>query len=408
MINSIRTSLSSGSWIKHPRAKLILRMWAGVAVPVLILVFSTYVQDGLTNGAGKVLGEDFVDFWVGSLFALSGQGALAYDLDAFRAIILEVARAPIEPYLYSYPPSLMLLTLPLALLPFGVALLVWTLGGGLAVYALLRRLLDKSTALFVMLGTPALFVNAVFGQTGALTAVFFGGGLLLLNTHPLTAGILLGLLSFKPHLGLLLPVALVFGGHWRAFMGASLSVITLFMASAAVIGVDAWMAFPERIADMQTIITLHGQGLWHRIPTTFISARLLGFEANLAWGFHIPVALIALITVARVWKSDVLPSSKAVVLVLATLLATPYAWDYDMVVLTVVVAWRFKDGDFRPWEASTLVLAMLLPFILAPLAKGLGVPIGPVVLLLALWISASDARCDHRQDADVPANRYSP
>ena len=408
MMDSLLTNLRTGNWSKHPRAKLILRMWAGLALPLLVLVFSTYVQDGLTNGQGKVLGEDFVDFWVGSLFALSGQGALAYDLESLRAIILEVARAPIEPYLYSYPPSFMLLTLPLAMLPFGIALLMWTLGGGLALYALLRRVLDKSAALFVMLGSPALFVNAVFGQTGALSAVFFGGGLMLLGSHPLTAGILLGLLSFKPHLGLLLPVALVFGGHWRAFIGASLSVLTLFMASAAVIGVEAWMAFPDRIADMQTIVSLHGQGLWHRIPTTFISARLLGFEPNLAWGFHIPVALIAMITVARIWKSDVLPSSKAVVLVLAALLATPYAWDYDMVVLTVVVAWRFKDGDFRPWEASLLILAMLLPFILAPLAKGLGLPIGPVVLMLALWASASSEGCDHRQDADGPANRCSP
>lgn len=408
MIESLLTSLRTGNWIKHPRTWLILRMWAGVAVPVLVLVFASYVQDGLTNGAGKVIGEDFVDFWVGALFAFSGQGALAYDLEAFRTVISDIARAPIEPYLYSYPPSLMLLTLPLAFLPFGVALLVWTIGGGLAVYVLLRRVLTKSSALFVMLGTPALFVNAVFGQTGALSAVFLGGGLMLLGSHPLTAGILLGLLSFKPHLGLLLPVALIFGGHWRAFIGASLSVVTLFMASAAVIGVDAWMAFPDRIADMQTIVGLHGQGLWHRIPTTFISARLLGFEPNLAWGFHIPVALVALITVARVWASDVLPSTKAIVLALAALLATPYAWDYDMVVLTVLVAWRFKDGDFRPWESSALILVMLLPFILAPMAKGLGIPIGPVVLLLALWVSASDGVCGHRPGEDDPANRYSP
>jgi len=383
--------LRSGSWIYHPRSILILRMWAVIALPLLAVVFWSYTQDGLTNGGGKVIGEDFVDFWVGAKFALDGHGATAYDLEALRTAIVDVARAPIEPYLYSYPPSMMLLTLPLALFPFTIALAVWTISGIMVLYALLRQLMNQQNAMITLLAAPATFVNAIFGQTGALSAAFLGGGLLLLNTHPITAGLVLGLLSYKPHLGILLPVALVCGGHWRAFMGATFSVGALAGASAAIVGLEAWQAFPARVFDMQTIISLQGQGLWHRIPTTFISARLLGFQPMTAWLFHAPVALLAFITVGVVWRRrSNMASVKATVLVLATLLVTPYAWDYDMVVLVVVVAWRFKEGSWRPWEASALTLAMLLPFILAPAAKGLGLPIGPAVLLFALWTVAQN------------------
>ena len=204
-------SLRSGDWAQSPRALIFMRMWAVAAVPVLLLVLASSLQEGLTNGAGRVLGGDFVDFWAGARFAFTGDAATVYDLDAFRAAIRKVAGAAIEPYLYSYPPSLMLLTLPLALLPFLAAFAVWTIGGGAVLFALLRPVLSKRNSFYALLAAPATFVNALFGQTGALSAAFLGGGLLLLHAQPITAGILLGLLSYKPQLGILVPVALEIG-----------------------------------------------------------------------------------------------------------------------------------------------------------------------------------------------------
>lgn len=385
-------ALRTGAWVYDHRAALTMRMWAFVALPVLALVSMGYAQDGLTNGAGKVLGMDFIDFWSGARFALAGKGASVYDLEVFRAAIREVAGAEIEPYLYSYPPSLMLMTLPLAMLPFVVALVVWTVGGGVALFALLRPLMGWRDAVFALLAAPATFVNAMYGQTGALSAIFLGGGLLLLASHPVMAGILLGLLSYKPQLGILLPIALACGGHWRAFLSASLSVVVLFVVSAAFVGVDAWLAYPKQMEEMQVVVALQGEGLWHRIPTAYMSARLIGVGPVWAWAVHIPVVLVALAAVFRVWRRhDALPSVKATTLVLATFLATPYAWDYDLVILVVLVAWRFKEGGWRPWEVTALIATVLMPFFLATFAGGLGVPTGPLVFLFALWAVARNA-----------------
>ncbi|MBF0248184.1 MAG: hypothetical protein HQL36_08965, partial [Alphaproteobacteria bacterium] len=70
---------------------------------------------------------------------------------------------------------------------------------------------------------------------------------------------------------------------------------------------------------------------------------------------------------------------------------TPYAWDYDTVVLAPLLAWRMRDGAWKPWEASALALAVALPLLQPPLTKGLGLPAGPVILLLALWAVSRDA-----------------
>ena len=61
------------------------------------------------------------------------------------------------------------------------------------------------------LAFPATFINLFHGQNGFLNAALLGAALLALDRRPVVAGILFGLLSYKPHLGLLVPLALLAG-----------------------------------------------------------------------------------------------------------------------------------------------------------------------------------------------------
>src|SRR6185437_7428179 len=45
--------------------------------------------------------------------------------------------------------------------------------------------------------------------------------------RPVLSGILFGLLAYKPQFGLLIPVALLMAGQWRAISAAALTVIAL-------------------------------------------------------------------------------------------------------------------------------------------------------------------------------------
>ena len=113
---------------------------------------------------------------------------------------------------------LLLLITPLALMAHVPALLVWLAAGWYAFYRALRLAMPGQGAPLLALAAPG-----GFHQRGrrTWTAALFGGGLSLLERRPLLAGGLLGLLIYKPQLGLLIPVALLAGRHWRASEGVA-------------------------------------------------------------------------------------------------------------------------------------------------------------------------------------------
>jgi alpha-1,2-mannosyltransferase len=77
---------------------------------------------------------------------------------------------------------------------------------------------------------PGLLANAVVGQNGFLSPALVGGALLLLPGSATVAGCLIGLLAFKPHLGILLPIVLVAGGYWRAIAAATATLGLLVLS----------------------------------------------------------------------------------------------------------------------------------------------------------------------------------
>ena len=63
-----------------------------------------------------------------------------------------------------------------------------------------------------------------------------GLALLLMRSRPVLAGILLGLLTAKPHLALLFPIALVCARSRRALAAMALSAVLLALVSLAAFG----------------------------------------------------------------------------------------------------------------------------------------------------------------------------
>src|SRR5207302_9966990 len=98
-------------------------------------------------------------------------------------------------------------------------------------------------ALLALLAFPAILLTLSFGQNAFLTAALFGAATLLVDRRPIVAGIVFGALCYKPHLGLLVPVALAAGGHWRAFAAAFLSAAVLCLASLGIFGWETWRDF---------------------------------------------------------------------------------------------------------------------------------------------------------------------
>lgn len=157
-------------------------------------------------------------------------------------------------------------------------------------------------------------------------------------------GVLFGLLTDKPHLGLLVPVALIAGGNWRAFITAGIVAMLMAAASWAAFGTVTWQAFVDSIGHTSQAFLSNGWADRYKLQTAFGLTRTLGGPEWLSWTVQAMVAIVAAVCVAVVWRSRTAYEVKASALVTAALLATPYLYlyTYDLVVLAVPLAFLFR------------------------------------------------------------------
>ena len=372
-----------GDWLTAERIRRIGAIFALLALIVVGRDIWLHTSQGLTDADGQQLGRDFVNYWAGAQLAADGQAARVYDIDGFLAYQRSQTAPNAHFKWYSYPPTTLVLSLPLAALDFAPALAFWLLSGIAVCAVLLARTLDWRMALLAAFATPASLVNALWGQNGQFTAALFCGGLLFLEHQPWLAGLLFGMLCFKPHLAILIPVALAAGGRWRAFATAGLTALAI-CGSAFLLGPGIWTDFLKNAPINARLLEI-GDSMWHRMPTAFATVRLAGGGISAAYAVQCVSALIAIAATIRIWRSNATEAVKGSALIVATFLVTPYAWDYDQIALIFVAAWLAAEGvrhGFQPGEKIALAFSIAAPLIYSPLAAASHVQIGP----LALWI----------------------
>jgi alpha-1,2-mannosyltransferase len=324
---------------------------------------------GIADPMGRPVGTDFLRLWTASYALLNGEERAIFEPGAFFALEQAVIQ-PATPdfYPWNYPPSSLLIVYPLALLPYLQSLAAW-LALGLAGYlAALWRIFPKPLTLWVGLAFPAVFWTVTHGQTSLLTTSLFCWGLLQLPLRPVLAGILFGILTFKPHLGLLLPVALVAGRHWQAVVAAALTAVLCAVVSVVLFGTGIWADFLASTTDTRSMLESGMNfGHYYKMQSVFAAARLLGSPLLVAYSFQALVGLAAAAIVVWVWRrptSD--PDMKNAALMAATPLSTAFIFDYDLLLLAAPIAWLARknvtDGA-RPYERTTLVAVFLVPFV---------------------------------------------
>src|SRR5690606_31716928 len=123
------------------------------------------------------------------------------------------------------------------------AMVLWN-AAGISLYLAAIRLISGGWGLtMAALAWPAVLWNTVVGQTGFLTAALLGAGAALVERRPALAGILFGLLTYKPQFGLLIPIALIAGRKWRVVIWAALTTAALTGLSLGLFGVSIWTDF---------------------------------------------------------------------------------------------------------------------------------------------------------------------
>jgi alpha-1,2-mannosyltransferase len=221
-----------------------------------------------------------------------------------------------------------------------------------------------------------------------LTAALLGGALVILDRRPVLAGILLGLLVYKPQYGLTLPIVLGVSGRWRCFASAAATVMAFTIVTTLVFGASAWHAFAAFSEFTRTVVLEQGNTGWYKIQSIFAWARMWGAPVPLAYAVQ-GVATVAIAgALAWLWRGAASFNLKAAGLCLGTILATPYSFDYDMMVLAPAIAFIAVDGltrGFRPWEKTALAALWIVPLIARTVAEASLVPLG-VPAMVAMFI----------------------
>jgi hypothetical protein len=153
-------------------------------------------------------------------------------------------------------------------------------------------------------------------------------------------------------------------------------------------GSDTFLAFWRALPRAQRVILEGGPG-FHKVQSIYAALRLAGVPMGPASAVQILAALGLAITLAVLWRSAADFELKAAALALGSVLSTPYALDYDLVMLAPAMAFLAGHGlrkGFAPYEITLLAALWIMPLIVRPIAEATHVSLAPVAMLAALLL----------------------
>lgn len=386
MLPSLISALREARWLTRER----VAAWGIVLLleELLLVLFAALWLHGAFVEIKVPSSSDFVSFYAAGKLALAGTPALAYDQVAHH-LAEQQATTPGIPYmLFIYPPVFLFLCVGFARLPYLVAFALFQVITLAMFVAVMRGVLREKGWAWIapLLAFPAVFWTIGLGQNAFLTAALLGGFTLLIDARPMLAGVLLGMVCYKPHFALLAPIALVAGGHWRAFGTASITMAVLIATSIALFGWETWEAYFTAFAASREIYA-SGQIAFAGIVTPFSGVRLLGFGSGYAYAVQSIVAMAMAGLVAFIWRRGMHRPIRGASLLVATLLAVPLALIYDMLLALVAIGWlvsEAREHGFLPWEKIVLLVTYPMCLMIWTAGMAYHLPLGPVITLTIL------------------------
>jgi hypothetical protein len=378
------------AWLRRPldaklprkAVEMIALFAAAMFFAYVFMAMKVMLEGGQTYHFG-----DFFALWTSAVVTHAGDAAVNFDADALHARQVALGMNPEGYNPFPYPPSVLLWLGPLGALPLRLAFAVFMIPTFLAYVAAMMggRWREWWWGLAACIA-PATGITLISGQTGYLSGALMIGGLRLLPSQPALAGVLFGLLTYKPQLGVLLPVALVAMGCWRAIASAVATFALTVIASGLIYGFPLWGLFAHALVEYATRF----HPVVGYMPTIFANAVMLGASHKLAWALQLVVSVPVGYVVWRVFRAEGASARACALLVVATYLATPHAFNYDMPMMTLALVWYFverfnSDDACDVGEIVALGLAFATPFIMLNL-KTVGMPMSwaPLGLMFGL------------------------
>jgi hypothetical protein len=360
-------------------------------------LFTTIPYPGKNGIDYNTLGTDWMVFYGAIRSVLDGNAPLIFDGDRFTDFLntsfAALLSSPLDFRPWAYPPSFLLMLLPFAGLGFLGSYVAFQLATGALLAQALRSntpaTMSPSALLVAVLACPASAINAIDGQAVFLVAALIVGGFGLLERRPWLGGMVLGLLTFKPQFCILVPIALIAAGQWRALLASGFSALAMMIASGLIFGWDLWLRwFPliiENLVSPSEKWIEFGRMWGHSVYTC---AVLLGAPQRLASLIQLLATFGAAISVVIAFRSRLGTREKTAVFLAATVLAAPHSGPYDVTLLVIAAAfWLMsRAAPLPPWCWTLAFMIWLLPLLSPPLLFPVArtAPLFPILLIVLL------------------------
>jgi hypothetical protein len=313
-----------------------------------------------------VVGRDFLNFWMYGRAAWLPDPSRFYDPQLYNTALSALLGPDYPGQNWSYPPSIMLFAAPFGRIGYAPALLCWTvLGFGIFVWTLRRQIRDNRL-LIPILCSPAAVFCLISGQSSLLTAAMLLTIMALIDRRPVVAGILIGLLTLKPQLGLLFPVILVASGRWRVFAAASVTALLLVAITTAVFGPQVWIDFVQQGLPAQNLVLSDPDRIGTRFyPTIFMNARGAAASYTLAMTVQAAFTAFAIGAVffAYRYRKNAEPQLLSALFFACSICAVPYMLSYDTVTITCLAVVLLATGKLDALGQIIAKLVYWLPLI---------------------------------------------
>jgi hypothetical protein len=346
-----------GLRMSNPVADSVLMFTLTFVGAVLVLRFGFEILKMVF--AERPMFQDFVSFWSAGFFAVQGAAVEAYNYQLLNSFQFEEFGQGELPFLY--PPTWLMVISPFSMLPYRPSALLFEALQVIALAVACRYLLRDRAILWILIFFPTVISGIIHGQNAVLNTALLAGALGALDRdRPVLAGILIGLLSYKPQLGILIPFALLAGREYRAFASAAVTTLLFATASWVVFGAEVWRAFIETIAFARDWLE-SGQTPANKYASILGWLRQFGVGNTAGMIVQVGFALASVGAVVWSWRQDLPMTLKGSLLVIGTCLSTPYLLDYDLALLVIPVLLLIQQGNesgYLSFEKLSIALAV--------------------------------------------------
>lgn len=356
-------------------------------VYLAIFIFFVYFWRGELRNLFSPFCVDFGLFYAAGKMTLAGNVAQIFDVQAHHAmteLVLTLALPYFLPWLY--PPFFLFLIVPLTLLPFDMALIVWhVLTLAFMLLAARRMLPGHKKLAFFLVGFPGILLNLRWGQNGFLSTALLGLSIAFMETNPVLCGVMIGLLAYKPQLAILPFFVLLITKNWKAMLSAVGTVFSVSLLSVLSFGKDVWIGFFQSLFHTSSYLMETSKEVTSSIQPTLLTTLIdLGVDSRISLTVQMIVAVLAVAVVGwAVLRSERMPL-KGIMLVLGMPLIIPYFMQYDLVILglaLVLLIYDFIIYGYTKLEAVMAALLWLMPLINSPVVLFTGIQLCPIVLV---------------------------